>query len=230
MTDKSNDIKSQINIFTNTIRGFIKGKKYDFYTKDFEWYPLTKENSKICFLTRLLDPYSCDVENENVKNERIKINNFIIECIRRCREEFGESFIGGIQKDNYSFKNYPEYIVDDKYKIKEEFLKIVKESDICIATTGLHGSTGWKFAEYVAASRAVVSERLNYDLPGNFSKDNNYLEFDDVDSLINKIYLLKNNKYIRSRIMKNNYIYYNSYLNPEKLILNTLIYCLENNS
>ncbi|HAT4119823.1 hypothetical protein [Clostridium perfringens] len=230
LTDKFSDIESQINIFKNIIKGFIKGKKYNFYTKDFEWYPLAKENSKICFLTRLWDPYSNEVENEDIKNERIKINNFRIECIKRCQKEFRESFIGGIQKDKYSLQNYPEYVVDDKYTKKEEFLKIIKESDICVATTGLHGSIGWKFAEYVAASRAIVSEKLNYDLPGNFSKNNNYLEFNNVDSLINKIYLLKNDKLIRSKIMKNNYIYYNSYLKPEKLILNTLIYCLENNS
>lgn len=229
VTDKFYDFESIIYRLKNIIKGIIKKKKYNFYTKDFEWYPLINDNSKICFLTRLWDPDADDVENEKVKNERIEINKFRIECIKRCKEEFKEDFLGGIQRDSYSLKNYPEYVVDDKYTQKEEFLKIMKKSDICIATTGLHESIGWKFGEYVAASRAIVSEKLNYSLPGIFSENNNYLEFNNVEDLINKIYLLKNNKTARSKIMENNYIYYNCYLRPDKLILNTLLYCLKNN-
>lgn len=225
--DKFENIKCKIDIFKDNIRFNLKGKKCNFYIEDFEWYPISLENPKICFLTRLWDPYSNDVENENVRNERIEINKFRIECIKKCKEEFGENFIGGIQKSDYSLKNYPEYIVDDRYTKRHEFLKIVKQCDICIATTGLHGSIGWKFAEYVAASRAIVSEKLNYELPGNFVEGSNYLEFNSVDSLIEKINLLIKNKAIRSEIMENNYRYYNLYVNPEKLVLNTLTYCLE---
>lgn len=52
---------------------------------------------------------------------------------------------------------------------------MVKESDICITTTGLHRSIGWKFAEYIAASKAIVTEKLNYspgtELKANFTRE-----------------------------------------------------------
>ena len=43
-----------------------------------------------------------------------------------------------------------------------------------MASTGLHGSTGWKLAEYVAAGRAIVTEPLRYTLPGGFEEGKNY--------------------------------------------------------
>lgn len=40
-------------------------------------------------------------------------------------------------------------------------MRLMKQSRICIATTGLHDSIGWKFAEYVVAGRTIVIEPLN---------------------------------------------------------------------
>ena len=71
---------------------------------------------------------------------------------------------------------------------------MVKESDICITTTGLHRSIGWKFAEYIAASKAIVTEKLNYS-PGTELKANtNFLEFDTSEELINQVVLLRSLK------------------------------------
>ena len=61
------------------------------------------------------------------------------------------------------------------------FLNIVKSSDICIATTGLHKSIGWKFGEYIAASRAIITEPLYYEIPGELKRGSNYLEFRNVE-------------------------------------------------
>lgn len=95
--------------------------------------------------------------------------------------------------------------------------------NICIATTGLFGSIGWKFAEYVAGSRAIISEPLNYSIPGNFTNGVNYYDFLNKDDLLNNIQTLLSNKDIVKNMMYNNFLYYNQYVKPENLVLNTLL-------
>jgi hypothetical protein len=67
---------------------------------------------------------------------------------------------------------------------KRHYLELVRSHAVCIATTGLHGSTGWKFSEYVAAARGIVTEPLRYEVPGDFKSEQNYLEFTNEDELI----------------------------------------------
>ena len=64
----------------------------------------------------------------------------------------------------------PELIVPDKLTGKRAYLHRMQHTEICVASTGLHGSTGWKLAEYVAAGRAIVTEPLRYTLPGGFEE------------------------------------------------------------
>ena len=62
----------------------------------------------------------------------------------------------------------------DKLTGKRAYLHRMQHTEICVASTGLHGSTGWKLAEYVAAGRAIVTEPLQYTLPGGFEEGKNY--------------------------------------------------------
>jgi hypothetical protein len=114
-------------------------------------------------------------------------------------------------------------VVDNKLTRRENFLKLIKMCDICIAEVGLHQSIGWKFAEYVAASRAIITEPINYSLSGTFKRNINYLEFNSIDDLIESVNLLFNNQHLRENMMKTNEYYYNRYVRADKLILNTLI-------
>ena len=79
----------------------------------------------------------------------------------------------------------------------------------------------------VAASKAIVSEKLHYELPGDFKKGKNYLEFNNVDKCINSIYELIQDKNKRYNMMKNNHIYYMNYVKPDKLVFNSLRICFE---
>lgn len=77
-------------------------------------------------------------------------------------------------------------------------------------------------AEYVAASKVIVSEPLHFELPGNFENHRNYLAFTNEETLINRIDYLLHNKEAMRQMMLNNYDYYQHYLKPEVLVLNTL--------
>ncbi|CAM1364524.1 conserved protein of unknown function [Tenacibaculum soleae] len=196
-------------------------KKHNFYSRDFEFYPVVHKKNKILFLTRLWNPD--DVSLDSLKEERERINKNRIEFIKSCKSEFKNNFIGGIQYDDFSKKNSKDLLMPSSMTNKRNFMQTVKESNICIATKGLHDSIGWKFAEYVTASRAIISEPLSYELPGDFSINKNYSEFKTKDDLMINISDLLENKNKMVKMMNNNYNYYNNYLESDKLVLNALL-------
>lgn len=196
--------------------------------ENFECKPKLNNDPNILFFARLWDPSGMELSKlpKDKVEERIEINKVRVECIKACKKEFGKFFNGGITPSSYSKENYGDLVINNKrITNRDGYLKLMKESDICIATTGLHDSIGWKFGEYVAASKAIVSEKLHYELPGDFKKNKNYLEFNNVEQCINNIYELFNNKNKRYEIMENNYIYYLNYVKPNKLVLNSLEIC-----
>ncbi|MGL4739951.1 MAG: glycosyltransferase [Sarcina sp.] len=200
------------------LKRFINPKKR-VKIKEFEAKPIiNKESPKICFMTRLWDPNSSEVENEEVRNERIEINKFRTACIKACKEKYGSNFIGGLYEDDFSKKTCPEFILDSHLTDRKVFLDTIKNCDICIATTGLHGSIGWKFAEYVCASRCIVSEPLVYKPSGNFEVNKNYLEFTSSEEIIDAIDSLLNNNEKRQAMMNANKAYYDNFLQPAKLM------------
>lgn len=198
-----------------------KGNKLFFKSEEFEQAPVIHSNGRILFLARLWNP--AHISDKKLREERLRINETRIEAIRKCRETFGDLFSGGIQIDEYSLQHCPkELLMPNTITNRESYLRLMQSSNICVATTGLYDSIGWKFGEYVAASRAIVSEPLNYELPGDFKEGENYLTFTTADELMAKInFLLADNKALIDMMNKNKK-YYDEHLRPDKLILNTL--------
>jgi hypothetical protein len=199
---------------------YLKINDSDIYSEQFEYYPVPNKTNSILFLARLWDP--AEVKQENLKAEREMMNAYRIECIRLCQREFGKQFTGGLQMDHYSMTHCKDLIVPFELTRRETYLNTVKESNICIATAGLHESIGFKMGEYVAAARAIVSEPLRYVLPGNFDDGSNYLSFLSPDELVQNARKLCDDKEVMITMMKNNNRYYQNYLRPDVLVLNTL--------
>jgi hypothetical protein len=212
-------------IKTNKLLKKVSSKTF-FYERDFEHYPIKPKEKNILFLTRLWDPG--DAKSQRSVELRTRINKTRVDAIRRCRKEYGSQFTGGVSEEKFATKNYPELIMTGNLTSKANYLEAVKKHAICIATTGLHNSIGWKMAEYVAASRSIVSEPLHFNIPGNFSEGQHYLEFETADQLIEKIGLLRDNEELMLGMMKDNFYYYNNFVKPENLVLNTLITVLNN--
>jgi len=204
----------------NIINNLYKKKEITHF-KNFEQLPYINKNPKILFLARTWEP-SNEISNEE-NEERHNINRVRAECIRELKKEFGNNFVGGFSNTPYTFKNFKDCINANISTNKINFMKQIKKSDICIATLGLHKSNGWKIGEYIAASQAIVSEKMYYEVPGNFKKGSNYLEFNNVNELIQSVNTLyyDNQKLYEMKI--NNFEYYNRYLRPDMLILNTLV-------
>jgi len=175
------------------------------------------------FITRAWDP--ADNADRSIEKmvERVQLNETRARCIELLRQQFGDRFLGGFIHTDYAQNNYQSaLLLDERLAAKENYVKLLSRYPVCVATTGLHGSTGWKMGEYVAFSRAIVSEKLNYQVPGDFTLGENYLEFDEPKRCVDEVHRLLSDAALRQRIMKSNHEYYLSFLRPDAMIRRTL--------
>ena len=183
---------------------------------------------KVLFMTRTWDPdnnRSGVSEEIRAYSKRIctEVNQTRASIIGILRERLGDRFYGGFARDAYSSSKYNQYLLSDtRMAQKRAYINILREYPICIASTGLFSSIGWKLGEYVAFSKAIVSEKLQFEVPGNFSRDKNYLEFETADQCVEQTLLLLDNQAKRTKMMEDNHQYYVDYLAPDMLIWRTL--------
>lgn len=196
--------------------------KEDVLHSDFDFDPIVVGEPKVLFITGLWDPK--EFNKTDVREEVEKINLTRLSVLKMLKNEFSHCATFGVNGDReFTRKIANEFILPDTSTNRLKFLQTMKEHDVCITSTGLHYSTGWRFGEYVASSRAIISEPLRYQLPGNFANGKNYLEFTDDSSLFEAIDLLLKNGSVRQQMMQANRDYYQRWLRPDKLIFNTLL-------
>lgn len=176
---------------------------------------------RVLFMARAWDVEG--LPDSSQKEKVNQINQMRAVCIRVLRKEFGERFYGGLMRDDFAQKHFKDVILpDDEISNKRNYLETLRSFPICVATTGLNNSIGWKFAEYVAFSKAIVSEPLKFETTGDFAENKNYLEFTNPKELVNSVAKLSEDKTLRQTLMKNNSEYYKKFVSPEMLVLNTL--------
>jgi hypothetical protein len=179
---------------------------------------------KILFMCRLWEPEKDDhwQLTKEQQEDRIEINNVRVDCIRKLKKEFGNEFTGGLAPTVFAQKNYSDVVSSSALTSKRNYISQLKQYPVCISTTGLAQSTGWKFGEYVALSRAIVSEKLHSQTAGNIQQNINFLEFATADECIEQVHKLRSNKEIMNTMMSANYDYYCNHLSPDKLVMSSL--------
>lgn len=181
-----------------------------FTSSRFEETPHYKRDHLIVlFMTRLWEGYD-------------EINAMRIGILRKLLTLSDIDFIGGLPDSAISRRLAPDLIMDPAYTNRAEYLKLMHKSDICIGSSGLYDSIGWKTGEYVAAAKAIVNEKLHYTVPGDFTAGKNYLEFDTADGCVENVERLLSRPDLIFEMKKANYNYYQSYLRPDVLIRRTL--------
>ena len=181
-----------------------------------------EKQPQVLFCVTAYDPKHA--RNKIAAEERKHINHMRANCIRVMRKELGDRYYGGFVHNKYTIENYKDLLIDDPHKTKKaNYLDLLKQFSIGVATTGLHRSIGWKFAEYVAFSRAIVSEPLNFRVPGNLAAGKHYLEFSTPDQCVEQCLKLLDNKKLRFDMMKSNHKYYRNYLKPDVLVWNAIV-------
>ena len=175
---------------------------------------------KILFSCRLWDfdkhknPYLYDMARS--------INSMRIQTVKALKSSFPKNFYGGIEVSALAKKLCPDILLPKSFTNRGAYISFMKQCDICVATTGLYGSAGWKTGEYIAAARAVVCEPLVYQTTGNFCENKNYLKFESADDCVEKVKSLVDNPELVYNMKAENYKYYNRFLRPDMLVWNAL--------
>jgi len=187
----------------------------------FEAPPSADAASRVLFMCRAWEsgPNDSAALRASIK----ELNDMRAACIRTARAEFGERFYGGFAIDEFARREYGDCLLpDQKASERKAYLARVRESAVCVATTGLHGSIGWKMAEYAAASRAIVSEPLCYQVPGGFAAGSNFLEFTSLEEFISAVERLLGDSSLREEMMRANWEYYWHWVRPDAQVRRTL--------
>lgn len=186
--------------------------------------PKFDQEPRVIFMARAWDPD--DVPPglpAKTKEDLGRINDMRADCIQLLRKELGKQFYGGFSHNSYATRHYKGLLIEDaSMSRKKNYVSLLHQHPICIATTGLQGSIGWKMAEYVAFSKSIVSEKLRYVVPGDFKSGRNYLEFDTPDSCLQQTVRLIEDRSLRQQMMEGNWHYYQTYMVPDKLVLRTI--------
>jgi hypothetical protein len=203
---------------------------YSPYLKYFEQAPQLSNDPKVLFFAQVWDPNfdgEYNITQEDSFN-RQKINMMRVNCIRELKRVFKSKFTGGIQASDFSRKYCKDLVIEDtEITERSSYIKMMQEHDICITTLGLHDSIGGKFAEYIASAKAIVTEKLQYSLPGEIKIESNYLEFSSVDDCLSSVKRLINDPAFRYKMMVNNFEYYHNNTRPDVLVKNTLFATLK---
>ena len=162
---------------------------------------------KILFLTRLWE----GEQNRAINAMRIAI-------VRALGERYPRNFTGGVTDTPLARALCPELIGAEKYTDRARYLRLMRRSDICIGSTGLWDSIGWKTGEYVAAARAVVNERFVYEVPGGFREGVNYLGYASAEECVAQVDLLMRCPDAVQRMKEANAAYYREWLRPDALV------------
>jgi hypothetical protein len=184
----------------------------------FERPPRGLNGGPILFLTRLWDPS----DDHGPPEDTTRLNEGRVELTRAMRNAFGDRLVGGLQPTEYALRHYPGDIAPDSLTWKRSYLEMVRDADVCVTTEGLAQSTGWKFAEYVAASKPIVTEPLTYAVPGNLREGRNYLTFRTPEECVARVndYLTNPERAVEAAVA--NYDYHQTWARPDVLVRHTL--------
>lgn len=172
------------------------------------------------FLARTWDPE----EIPRLDRARIEaLNDTRAGCIRALRGALGRQFFGGFSRSAHALRRYPDCVVPETLSTRRrDYLRLLRGFPVGVATTGLSDSIGWKFAEYVALSRAIACEPLRYELPGPMRAGRNYLEFATPGQCVERVGRLLDDRDLRARMMHRNREYYLEYGTPEAIVARVL--------
>ncbi|MCU0760251.1 MAG: hypothetical protein MUF07_13780 [Steroidobacteraceae bacterium] len=185
--------------------------------------PTPGQPAGVLLMAGLWDPAPVPTWAAGKREEWESINQMRIECIRALRREFGNRFHGGIRPSAYARQRAPDLMLpSEKAAGQRAFVRHARERPVCVTSTGLHGSNGWRLAEFVALSRAIVSEPLRYTVPGPFAAGTHYLPFTSPEECVAQVARLFDDPAARDAMAQRNWEYFGTWQRPERLALRVI--------
>lgn len=172
--------------------------------RELEVDPKERAEPKILFQTRLWEP----TERRKLNPNRLRqMNDMRANTVKALRSEFGNRFIGGVSHTPFAKENYPDCLASEKTD-KANYMGLVRKCLIGVTTTGLHNSIGAKLPEYLAASRCIITEPLEYELPVSLKEGKNYLPFKTPEECVEMCKRILDDQEFANEMRYNNYKYY----------------------
>lgn len=183
--------------------------------REYEQLPSASLDPVIMFQTRVWAPGELPPAVDE------QINRPRAELVRRLKSEFGSGFRGGLVRDDYSKKYFADALTDLPSH-RTLYIASSKKSLIGIYTRGLHDSLAFKLPEYLAASKCIVAEPLDNELPADLIPGAHFLEFNTADECVEQCSRLLEDSELAARMRRRNWDYYATEVAPEVHMANLL--------
>jgi hypothetical protein len=171
--------------------------------RSFEYRPQQPVDSTILFQTRVWEPHDAPGD-EAVNVQRVDL-------LLALRREFGSRVLGGVVPSPFALKTYPDLITNQPCR-QPQYIRWARKPLVGIYFRGLFGSIGFKMAEYLAASKCIVSEPIENKLPYPLDQISVYRSNDECiaacDRLLSDTSLAEFNR-------RQSWNYYEAHVSPQ---------------
>ena len=146
----------------------------------------------------------------------VEMNEERARLVRALRRQFGSRFVGGIVRTPFAEEHYRDCLTpfpSDQWS----YSQLLRTSSIAVSTAGIHGSTSWKVAEYLAAGLCIVTTPFAYQLPTPLVAEEHFLPFSTEDECVAACDRLLSSRDVRRPIEAANLAYFESHVLAERL-------------
>lgn len=181
----------------------------------FEHRPDQAVEDTILFQTRVWEHH--DAPGDETVNERR------VSLLRALRREFGDRVRGGIVNTPFARQHYPDLITDQQCR-QPQYIRWAKIPLIGVYSRGLYDSLAYKMAEFLAASKCIVSEPIINELVEPLDSISVYRTEDECLAFCDR---LLGDKSLAEYNRRQSWDYYQRLVRPQAGIANLLSRALE---
>lgn len=174
----------------------------------------------VVFQTRVWAP------DQTAPGEHELLNGFRVALVHALREAFGEQFRGGLVPTSYARSLYPESLTPLPSR-RRQYVAMSAGNLIGVYTRGLHQSTAFKLAEYLAAAQCIVSEVPRNELPVPLQPGVNFLPFTTAEECVAACQRLLTDSELAQRMQRANHEYYRQHVEPSANMMRVIGGCFK---
>lgn len=191
--------------------------------EDFEVSPDVPAEPHVFYRTRVYSPRSrAHGERDAFRLGRLEaINEMRVNIVKALRQHFGNRFVGGLRRSPFVEATYPDCVYPYELGLRGH-VELGKKCLVNVTTDGLHDSLSWKFPEYMAASRCIVSEPVKHKVPETPEEGKHYLPFRTPQECVRACQELLDNAELANRMREDNFLYYQNHVRPDRLMFRSL--------
>jgi hypothetical protein len=153
-----------------------------------------------------------------------EVNQPRVELVRALQKELGTKFVGGLTPNEYACRKFPD-LVSKVSARREEFIRAAKHALVGIASQPCISTGSFKLAEYLAASKCIVSPPMTNRLPAPLIDGVNFLGYLKPLECVEQCVRLLENRGFAEDMRCDNWEYYRREVEPAAHVYKLLREC-----